>query len=145
MRRIEARLLLLALGLCAMLATVGRAQTDPADSLNTLSGHVRAVPNPWSASTKSSVFGPRQASSAGNEVSGYSRVVFHLIPAVCTIQIYTVDGDIVSTVEHDTEASHSAEWYLTSDSDQYVVSGIYVYIVRTPDGQAEAGKLIIIR
>lgn len=149
MRRIEARLLFLALGLCAMLASVGHAQSDPADSLNTLNGYVRAAPNPWSASPNSPVFGPRQASSVANEVSGYSRIAFHFIPAVCTIRIYTVDGDIVATVDHelnaDGTASHSAEWYLVSDSDQYVVSGIYVYVVRTPDGQAEAGKLIIIR
>jgi len=144
MKFVEARLLLAALGLFVVMPAVGWAQTRPSPN-DTLNGKVRVVPNPWSAALLSQHYAGRKGNPVMDAASGYSRVVFFNIPSVCTIRIYTIDGDLVHAIDHKAGQGHSDIWNMISDSDQYVVSGIYIYAVHTPDGQSEVGKLIIIR
>ena len=152
MRHIVSRLFIAAFGLCMALPSVSLAQTVvKADTLN---GKVRVVPNPWSASTASQQYAGRSGNPVSDSQSGYSRVLFVSIPSNCTIKIFTVDGNLVKTIEHESTPgtnTTSTTWNMISDSDQYVVSGIYVFVVETtPENsslghQTEVGKMIIIR
>ncbi|NIM97453.1 MAG: hypothetical protein GTO24_05030 [candidate division Zixibacteria bacterium] len=78
------------------------------------------------------------------------RIRFVNLPPRCTIRIYTLDGDLVRTIEHDREdnaldATYD-EWDLISRNTQAVVSGIYLYSVEDKDtGENQVGKFVIIK
>jgi hypothetical protein len=66
------------------------------------------------------------------------------LPPACTIRIYTERGDLVKTLEH-TDGSGDELWDSTTSSRQVVVSGVYIAVFTTPDGQSAIRKFIIIR
>jgi hypothetical protein len=84
-----------------------------------------------------------------------NRIVFVNIPAQCVIRIYTIAGELVTTLEHD-DGSGDQAWGSRATFDQFVSRfskrpspGIYVYQVesRVPGSEGEEffGKLGIIR
>ncbi|UCD64638.1 MAG: hypothetical protein JSW34_04165, partial [Candidatus Zixiibacteriota bacterium] len=73
---------------------------------------------------------------------------FRNLPPKCTISIYSLDGDLVRRLEHDTEpsdlySSHDT-WNLITRNTQMVVSGLYYWVVEAEDGSTQMGKLVII-
>jgi hypothetical protein len=78
------------------------------------------------------------------------RLNFINLPPRCTIRIYTLDGDLVRTLEHDTQEGDLdatyAYWNLVSRNTQAVVSGIYLFSVKDKDtGETQIGKFVIIK
>ncbi|MCH7878990.1 MAG: hypothetical protein IH914_06735, partial [candidate division Zixibacteria bacterium] len=70
------------------------------------------------------------------------------LPPVCDINVYSLDGDLVRTIEHrkapdDPSAMHDS-WDVISRNLLPVVSGIYYWTVETPDGRTQIGKLVLI-
>ncbi len=64
------------------------------------------------------------------------------------VNIYTLSGDLVETIEHDgTDGYGEASWNLISRNGQEVVSGIYMYVVQSDDGAFEdfIGKFVVVR
>jgi len=78
------------------------------------------------------------------------RIRFVNLPPRCTIRIYTLDGDLVQTIDHDKapdalDATYD-EWDLISRNTQAVVSGIYLFSVEDKDtGKNQVGKFVIIK
>ena len=76
------------------------------------------------------------------------RIHFANLPAVCTIRIYTLDGDLVQEIDHDYPGggpgSQHEEWNLISRNTQAIVTGIYLWSVRSDMGE-QIGKLVIIK
>lgn len=77
------------------------------------------------------------------------RIVFaHLPAAHNTLRIFTLDGDLVETLEHDglTDIGETS-WNLVSRNGQQVVSGIYLYVVSSDDARFDdfIGKFVLIR
>ncbi len=74
---------------------------------------------------------------------------FANLPPVCTIHIYTIDGDRVRTMDHrseETEPTHRRKmWDLINRNFQKVETGLYYWVVEVPGGQTQMGKLAIIR
>jgi hypothetical protein len=71
------------------------------------------------------------------------KLVFANLPAgKCVINIFTLAGDLVDTVEKDGDES-IALWDLLSKNDQSAVSGIYLYSVESPVG-TKIGKFVIV-
>jgi hypothetical protein len=78
------------------------------------------------------------------------RLRFLNLPTQCTIRIYTLDGDLVRTLEHDKqEGDLNATyhyWDLVSRNTQAVVSGIYLFCVEDKKtGETQVGKFVIIK
>jgi hypothetical protein len=78
------------------------------------------------------------------------RLNFINLPSRCTIRIYTLDGDLVRSLEHDTQEGDLdatyAYWDLISRNTQAVVSGIYLFSVKDKDtGETQVGKFVIIK
>lgn len=69
---------------------------------------------------------------------------FYGLPEVCTIRIYSYAGQLIDTIEHNTP-SYSKNWILETQNNQLPASGIYFYVVTTPEGDQTAGKFLIIR
>ena len=101
------------------------------------------VPNPFNLSAKYNQFGAE---------SEQDKLMFYNIPAVCTIKIFTESGDLVRTIEHDDGSGDEPfrvpteqEVYMTSETGQILVSGLYIAYFETPDGKSTYKKFIIIR
>ncbi len=72
---------------------------------------------------------------------------FANLPHKCTIRIFTIDGDLVREIEHESalgapQSGHE-RWDLITRNTQSVVSGIYYYSVESDSGN-QVGKLVII-
>jgi len=72
------------------------------------------------------------------------------LPLKCTIRIYTLDGDLVMTLEHDKQEGDLDAtyhyWNLVSRNTQAVVSGIYLFSVEDKKtGKTQVGKFVIIK
>jgi len=75
-------------------------------------------------------------------------VHFANLPPVCTIRIFTLDGDLVREIEHnvavsDPLANHET-WDLITRNSQLVVSGLYYWSVEEEGGHSQIGKLVVI-
>jgi hypothetical protein len=104
-----------------------KATSEPSE--NTL--NVKVFPNPF------------------REVSGFptrgeeNSIVWMNLPASCTINIYTISGELIRTLRHDDPNSGEAVWNQLTDSRQRVAPGIYVWTVSSQVGSARGTLLII--
>jgi hypothetical protein len=87
------------------------------------------------------------------------RLYFYNLPEKCLIRIFTVSGDLVQVISHDSgnkidqldkwNASYAEPWDLNNRNKQQVVSGLYIFSVedKTSDGKGitDVGKFVIIR
>ncbi len=80
------------------------------------------------------------------EPSGdYSRIAFTHLPDKCTIRIYTLSGDHLRTLEHNSPKLDGNEnWDLLTKNDQKIASGVYIYHVESPYGE-KIGKFAVVR
>ena len=93
---------------------------------------VKVVPNPYIV-------------RAGWEQSEFEgRLQFTNLPPQCNIAIYTTAGDHVVTLNHDNGLNYEF-WNLQNDNSVNVAYGLYVFVVKSPDGDKETGKFVIIR
>ena len=96
-------------------------------------GKVYAVPNPFVG--KSGFTGGGQDDN---------KIGFYGLPEKCTIRIFSYAGQLVQTIHHDAPL-YSTEWFQVTSNDQSIASGIYFYVVTTPDGQRSTGKFVVIK
>jgi hypothetical protein len=80
------------------------------------------------------------------EPSGdYSRIAFTHLPDKCTIRIYTLSGDHLRTLEHDSpELDGNENWDLLTKNNQKIASGVYIYQLESPYGE-KIGKFAVVR
>ena len=95
-------------------------------------GNIRVVPNPYIVNAK------------WEQAENSRRLRFMFLPPVCTIGIYTVRGELVKRIEHINNTGDE-DWNLTNESSVEVAYGLYVYVVKTPNGEKSVGKFAIIK
>ncbi|GAB5521755.1 MAG: hypothetical protein RhofKO_40060 [Rhodothermales bacterium] len=93
----------------------------------------RVVPNPVNLGSDQTIRFDRE-----------DEIAFFDIPGECTIKIFTEIGEFVHQIEH-TDGSGDEKWNLTTSSRQLLVSGIYIAVIETPDGQRVFRKFTVIR
>jgi hypothetical protein len=101
---------------------------------------VFVFPNPWRP------YGPRAGDGPGQTGSDQGGITFSNVPAECTIQIYTLSGELVRELRHsDLTGSIGQEtWDGRTSGGGRAASGVYLWRVESPtDGKN--GKLMIIR
>ena len=93
---------------------------------------IKVVPNPYIV-------------RAGWERSAFEgRLQFTNLPPECDIIIFTTAGERVKTIHH--KSSRNFEfWNLQNESGINVAYGLYVYVVKTPDGKKHVGRFVIIK
>jgi len=74
---------------------------------------------------------------------GDSTITFTNISPACKIKIYTLSGELATTIEH-TTGETSYPWNVTNDRGDRLGSGVYLYIIKN-EKYSKKGKLIIIR
>ncbi len=98
---------------------------------------VRVVPNPYLvASSFEEEFGQLRREPL--------RVLrFVNLPPVCTIHVFTLDGDLVKTIEHN-DGTGVATWDLRSASGREIATGVYLYLVKT-DNAEKLDRLAVVK
>lgn len=101
---------------------------------------IRVVPNPYVAAA---TWEERNPFSTGR---GPRSIQFIHLPQVCTIRIYTINGEPVATVEHNSALMDgSAEWNLLTRDNLPVSYGVYIYHLDAPGVGEKVGKFAIIK
>jgi hypothetical protein len=70
------------------------------------------------------------------------KLVFMNLPEEATINIYTLSGDFVITLDHTDGSSES--WDLITRNQQLITSGIYLYAIESSVGN-KIGKFVVVR
>lgn len=101
---------------------------------------VRVVPNPYS------ILGGDLSSGGSNFTGQPNKLLFVNLPARAIIRIFTLQGDLVTRLDH-VSGSGDEEWPLmANDNNQFVVSGVYVAHITNPDtGETDIEKFVVIR
>lgn len=104
---------------------------------------IAVVPNPYIVASGFEV-APPTVFSMGR---GDRRVDFIHLPQKCTIRIYTMAGDFIVKLEHNSTIFDGSEsWDLLNEDDHDIAPGIYLYHVETPDGgEQHIGRLAVIK
>jgi len=104
---------------------------------------IHVVPNPFVAqSARDFGFSPSQDNPATE------RIVFVNLPPESKISVYTLTGDLVTTLhnlETGGEWEKIAGWDLITDNMQTIVSGLYLYVVESPGMDDFIDKFAVIR
>ncbi|MCJ7813715.1 hypothetical protein MUP95_10420, partial [bacterium] len=101
---------------------------------------IRVVPNPFNV-----------YAAEMNYTGEPNKIMFLDLPLECTIKIYTETLDLVKTIDH--YGSGDETWGIgkalntqqTTETGQLVVSGLYIALIETPDGQSAIRKIVIVR
>ena len=100
---------------------------------------IRIVPNPYNINDP--LVRSLYASKDGRQINFYN------LPPVVTIRIYSENGDLVKTIEHNSpvEQDGSEFWDMLTDNQQVISSGVYIASFQKADGEKSFQKFIVIR
>jgi hypothetical protein len=117
------------------------ALIDP-DQAKVDMNNIAVVPNPyiataaWEGWTLSSI----------NFGRGERKVYFIHLPRKATIRIYTLSGNLVDTIEHDSDLDDGSEpWDLVSQDGMDIAYGVYIFHVDAPGIGEKIGKFAMIK
>ncbi len=101
---------------------------------------IYVVPNPYVATT---VFEPRNPISRTER--GERRLYFANVPQQCTIRIYTLSGELVETLHHDSALDNGKVfWDMRTRDNMNLAYGLYIFHVDSPAGTF-IGKFAVIK
>ena len=98
--------------------------------------NISVVPNPY---VVNSIF---------NEQDHSNRIRFTRLPSKCQITIFTISGEFVDEIKHESINNNSDgnEWWdLKNKRGRKVAPGLYIYKVETENGLSMIGKFAIVR
>jgi hypothetical protein len=100
---------------------------------------IRIVPNPYNVNDP--LVRSKYADSDGRQLN------FFNLPDVVTIKIYTENGDLVKSIEHDkaVDRDGSNQWDMITDNQQVISSGVYIAVFRKPGGETSYQKFLVVR
>ncbi len=102
--------------------------------------NIKVVPNPYMASA---LWEPANPFSSGR---GLRELHFTHLPAKCTIRIFTINGELIKTIEHESQFSDgTADWNMLSKDNLSISYGIYLYHIDAPGIGQKVGKFAVIK
>lgn len=105
---------------------------------------IHVIPNPFVARID-----PDFGYLANVDFPSTDRIVFVNLPDNATIRVYTLTGDLLTTLKTSRDANGDwekrANWDLITDKMQTVVSGLYLYVVSAPGEDDFIGKFAVVR
>jgi len=119
-----------------------------ADTINAERPKPGVYPNPYRLSDDYNAAGWENPRGLEPDPERARKVTFTNVPAKCTISIWSLDGDLVQRLDHDSDPTASdatvAVWNLITRNTQAVKTGIYIYSIESEFG-TDIGKLVIIK
>ncbi|MDE2995125.1 MAG: hypothetical protein OXT73_00065, partial [Bacteroidota bacterium] len=101
---------------------------------------IYVVPNPYVATNELEPRNPVSRSERGDR-----RLYFANVPAYCTIRIYSLSGELVDTIVHDSTLDDGkAFWDLRTKDNMNIAYGLYIYHVESEEGTF-IGKFAVIK
>jgi hypothetical protein len=101
---------------------------------------IKVVPNPYLANAK---WEPKNPYSSGR---GPRSIHFTHLPSQCTIRIFTVNGELVKEILHESNLMDgSEEWDMLTKDNLSASYGVYVFHVDAPGIGIKVGKFAIIK
>lgn len=101
---------------------------------------IYAVPNPYVVTNEIEPRNPVSRSERGDR-----RMYFANVPPQCTIRIYTLAGELVDVIHHDSSIDDGkAFWDLRSKDNMNIAYGLYLFHVESPEGDF-TGKFAVIK
>ena len=101
---------------------------------------IKVVPNPYLANALWESKNPYQSGR------GPRSLHFTHLPSQCTIRIFTVTGELVDVIEHDSPMNDgTAEWDMLTKDNLSIAYGVYVYHVEAPSVGEKVGKFAVIK
>ena len=75
--------------------------------------------------------------------AGHTKITFTNLAANCMIKIYSIDGDLVASL-NETDGDGLYEWDVTNSGGTGLASGVYFYHIKSDQG-TKTGKMVIVR
>ncbi|NWF49653.1 MAG: hypothetical protein HXY49_03845 [Ignavibacteriaceae bacterium] len=101
---------------------------------------IKVVPNPYVASAD---WEPKNPYQSGR---GPRSLHFTHLPNKCTIRIFTVNGELVDVIDHESQFNDgSAEWDMLSKDNLSISYGVYVFHIDAPGIGEKIGKFAVIK
>jgi hypothetical protein len=117
-----------------------KAQVVQQDLAKAELNKVKVVPNPYVAAAE---WEPKNPFTSGR---GPRSIHFTHLPQRCTIRVFTVSGELVTTIEHDSAVlDGTAEWNLLTRDNLAVAYGVYIYHLDAYELGEIVGKFAIIK
>ena len=102
--------------------------------------NIKVVPNPYLANAL------WEAKNPYNSGRGPRSIHFTHLPNSCTIRIFTVSGELVQEIQHESNLiDGTAEWDLLTKDKLSASYGVYIYHVDAPGIGTKVGKFAIIK
>jgi hypothetical protein len=120
-------------------ASENTVEARPVNSARTALNDIRVVPNPYiiSATWERKRLGDPKLGEPIRDIA------FTNLPPRCTIRIYTLDGNLVKTIEH-SNGQGTEFWDLRTFSNQLIATGVYIYHVQSDVGE-RVSKFAVVR
>jgi hypothetical protein len=100
---------------------------------------VAVVPNPYVGAASWEPF-------STNVGRGERRIYFIHLPRQCTIRIYTISGNLVQTLQHDSSKDDGQEaWNLVSRDGMDIAYGVYIFHVDAPGVGTKIGRFAVLK
>ncbi len=98
---------------------------------------VRIAPNPYNIND------PQLVAYGYTDQRGIN---FYNLPIVCSIRIYTENGDLVKTIRHESTVRAGSEtWDMVTSSQQIISSGVYIAVIEKDNGEKAIQKFVVVR
>ncbi|MFH2037024.1 MAG: hypothetical protein ABIJ45_11520 [Candidatus Zixiibacteriota bacterium] len=81
--------------------------------------------------------------SSYDPTAGNYQLYFQHLPGECTISIYNLGGDLVRTLYKNDSETSLTYWDLRTERGLTVASGIYIYVVDSPEFGTKIGKMAV--
>ncbi len=112
-------------------------------------GKVSVVPNPYRTDVDYTLENGGYEGLSGDWDENQRKIKFINLPEVCTIRVFSLSGDLITTIQHDGRngsgfPSGDQDMFLVSESNRALASGIYLFAVESQYG-TQTGKFVIIR
>jgi len=105
-------------------------------------------PNPYRLADNYNATGWENPRGLEPDAERARMITFTNIPDTCTISIWSLDGDLVRTLEHAKDPAGSDAtvevWNMITRNTQAVKTGLYIYTVESRFG-TDLGKLVVIK
>jgi len=94
---------------------------------------IKVVPNPYIVRSRF------------NETANSRKMRFTNLPQECRISIFTISGELVRVLDHNSQFDGNEWWDLRTGNNQEVAPGLYIYHVESKNGKEKVGKFAVIR
>lgn len=111
---------------------------NPARTAQDDLSQIRIAPNPYNINDP--------ALKAVLGATDQRAINFYNLPVTCTIKIFTENGDLVQTINHQSSIKAGSEsWDMITSSQQVISSGVYIAVIENDKNEKVILKFVVVR